>query len=140
MDTLDFSAFQSHGQSGSTSAVPVTDASSWVAVALLKLGGHQRNGLMTLTVGAGGALGDLKFSRASLPGGAHIDWLVSTGFNTPAGGDAVAVIPATGLNTLAAGAAGQVKFHGTGGVQELKVWAKMGSTPTTLTVDASFVA
>jgi hypothetical protein len=138
MDTLDYSSFESHGQSGSSSAVPVTDASNWIAIALIKLGGHQRGGLLGINVGSGGAIGALKITRAAVPGGVHVDWITS--FDSPNAADAIAVTPASGLATLSANSTGQVKFHSLAGVQELQVWAKKASTDTTVSVDASVVA
>jgi hypothetical protein len=129
---------QGPGSNAVSTPVPVTDDTNWVATHLIQVGGEKRGGLITILVGAGGAIAHFKISRAAAPGGTHIDWLTDADFNAPPAPAAIEVLPATGISALAGSANGQIKLHSLGGVQELKLWFKKASADTDVAAEVSF--
>lgn len=98
---------------------------------------------MTLIVGAGGALGHLKLTRADAIGGLHVDWLVDTDFNTATDEMIDCVVPGSSppnIYTLAANGVGQIKLNDCRSVCEIGIWAKAASANTTLQVTGNFMS
>ena len=125
-----------------TGAVAVTSG-AWANIATITLAGGKADGLMTFIVGAGGALGHFKLSRASSSGGLHVDWIVDTDFNTATDEQIDCVVPGSSppnISTMAANGVGQIRLANLRSVIEIGIWAKAATTDTTLQMIGTFMS
>lgn len=116
----------------------VNSSSSWVLVATLSLRQVYSEGLLTLSVGSGGAIAGLRFTRAVFEGGHHVDWHVDGEFNSPSH-DFPSTQPIN-IHQLPASGSGNIKLGDLGGVGEINVYAKKASADTVLGITGSLVA
>lgn len=133
---------QAYGATGvDTGPVTINSTSAWILVGIYLLGGAKAGGLVKLVNGSGGALAHLKFTRSETIGGAHVDFLVDTDFNTATVEMIDCVVPGSSppnLYQLALSTSGHVKLDKLNGVAELGIYAKKASADTTLQAIASF--
>ncbi len=125
----------------STDTITVNDASNWIQIGIVILGGTKEQGLLTLNVGSGGALGHFRLTRADNVGGNHVDWIVDTDFNTATDEMIDCVVPGNSppnISTLAASKNGHIKLDRCLAIGEIGIWAKKATTDTTLQVTGCF--
>jgi len=124
-----------------TDTITVNDASDWIAIGTILLGGTKDRGLLTLNVGSGGALAHFKLTRADNVGGTHVDWMVDTDFNVATDEMIDCVVAGQSppnIYELAASGTGQIKLDRCLAIGEVGIWAKKASTDTTLQVTGCF--
>jgi len=143
MSTINAEGFSQSGPLQFDSGpIVVNDSNNWIQVAIIQLNGVKDEGLLTLIVGAGGALAHLKLTRADKVGGLHVDFMVDTDFNVATDEMLDCIVPGSGpppaINQLAAGGIGQIRLSKMLPVGELGIWAKKSTSDTTLQVTGCF--